>query len=206
MHQDFNEIREISKPYRILLLPGLDNCCDQHWLSQWEYNMSNSRRVVQDNWGSPELHVWRARLQAAAEQCYLTYRQPMILVGHSLGAWLAADWAQHNAEHDQLPVEGALLVAPPALSNPNFPDTALYFEESYQGTLPLPAMCIASSNDHYATTAEAQSLSNQWGAEFINVGEQGHITTDSNLGHWNDGLGYLSQLIKKIEQPTASAA
>jgi len=39
-----------------------------------------------------------------------------------------------------------------------------------------------------------------WGSDFINIGQKGHINSDSNLEFWEEGQLILEQLINKINR------
>ena len=58
---------------------------------------------------------------------------------------------------------------------------------------------MASENDPYASFERKQFLAEKWGSDFVNVGQKGHINSDSDLKYWEEGQLILQQLIEKIE-------
>ena len=47
---------------KYLLIPGLNNSGPKHWQSFWEKSLPNAHRLIQENWGNPELQPWIASL------------------------------------------------------------------------------------------------------------------------------------------------
>ncbi len=66
-------------------------------------------------------------------------------------------------------------------------------------TLPFPSIVVASENDPYASFERKQYFAQQWGSDFVNVGQQGHINSDSDLKYWEEGQLILNQLINKTK-------
>src|SRR5438067_596679 len=73
----------------ILILSGLWNSGPQHWQTHWESAFPAWRRVAHRDWISPERDEWVAELDAAIAAC----EGRPILVAHSLGCMLTAQWA-----------------------------------------------------------------------------------------------------------------
>nr|WP_307293575.1 alpha/beta hydrolase [Flavobacterium sp. SORGH_AS_0622] len=44
---------------------------------------------------------------------------------------------------------------------------------------------------------ETKYFAEKWGSDFVNVGQQGHINSDSDLKYWEEGQLILQQLIEK---------
>jgi len=61
--------------------------------------------------------------------------------------------------------------------------------------LPFPSIVIASENDPYVNLQRAGYFATQWGSEFINIGLNGHINSDSDLGSWGEGQLILKRLL-----------
>lgn len=57
----------------------------------------------------------------------------------------------------------------------------------------IPSLVVASTEDPYVTLARAEKLAAAWGADLCNVGELGHINSDSRLAYWPQGLLLLGQ-------------
>ena len=62
----------------------------------------------------------------------------------------------------------------------------------------FPSLLVASANDPYSTISTAQSLADNWGCAFINVGNLGHINADSAIADWKEGFNLFESFIKKI--------
>ena len=60
-------------------------------------------------------------------------------------------------------------------------------------------IAVSSENDEYVSLGSAKIFAEKWGSQFVNVGEKGHINSNSNLGDWNEGLVILDDLIKKVK-------
>jgi predicted alpha/beta hydrolase family esterase len=74
----------------ILIVAGLWNSGPQHWQTHWERKYSKWERVAHRDWHAPDRDEWVAELDAAIAACD---GRP-ILVAHSLGCMLVAQWAQ----------------------------------------------------------------------------------------------------------------
>lgn len=176
----------------LLILPGLGNSGDQHWQTYWATKFSKSKRLHQDNWDTPILEEWLARLNEEVNKL----DAPTILVAHSLAVSLVLHWTQ------TLPnkfIVGALLVAPADVDSPKHtPESVRNFSPMPLTPLPFPSIVVASENDPYATFERKQYFAKMWGSDFINVGQKGHINSESNLEFWEEGQQILAQLIDKI--------
>ena len=53
---------------------------------------------------------------------------------------------------------------------------------------------VASSNDPWVSPERAKYFANNWGSEFINIGNAGHINAASGYGRWEKGLEILMRL------------
>jgi predicted alpha/beta hydrolase family esterase len=100
---------------KLLVLPGWANSGPGHWQTFWEKSLPNSRRVLQDNWREPHKQAWVKRLNEEISK----EQEPLVLVCHSLGCWLAAHWAIEHPDLAKTKVRFALLVAPPDLARTN---------------------------------------------------------------------------------------
>ena len=95
---------------KTLILPGLDGSPAPHWQHWWAATDPNALIVEQTDWSCPSPEAWETEVAGAI----LTHPD-CILVGHSLGAILAA---RLLSRWPQLRISAALLVAPadPAVS------------------------------------------------------------------------------------------
>ena len=100
---------------KLLVLPGWANSGPGHWQTFWEKSLPNARRIYQDNWREPHKQAWVKRLNEEISKEH----EPLVLVCHSLGCWLAAHWAIEHPDLAKAKVRFALLVAPPDLARTN---------------------------------------------------------------------------------------
>jgi predicted alpha/beta hydrolase family esterase len=176
------------EPHNILILPGWQNSDSDHWQSRWEA-LYGYRRVDQHDWMTPKRGDWIARLEDVALGC----DGPVMLVAHSLGCILTAAWAEVSRSTGR--VQGALLVAP---GDPEREELRVHlpcWSPIVRQRLPFPAVLVGSRNDPYCDFAKAMGLADSWGARFVDIGERGHINTESGVGEWKDGHTLLNELI-----------
>jgi predicted alpha/beta hydrolase family esterase len=173
---------------RFLTVPGLASSGPNHWQTIWEMQSPTLfTRVQQVNWDWPVKDEWVVKL----EEDIRRLREPTVLVAHSLGCITVAHWAR---EYSSPMIKGALLVAPA--------DAELSKRLAFVvGFRPIPNMrfsfksiVVASTNDMYAELERSRKFANDWGSEFINVGNQGHINAVSGLGDWPQGKAILKTL------------
>ena len=162
----------------VLIIPGLGGSGHHHWQTYMERSFPGVSRVDQDDWEQPDGAVWTGRLAAA-----IAASPGAVLVAHSLGCALVAHAA---AEHPDLPVAGALLVAPADGER---------FTRLPATPLPFRTIVVASSDDPFVTFADAKARADGWGAEFVDAGPLGHIDVDAGLGPWPGGERLLRRLI-----------
>ena len=175
---------------KIVIIPGLGGSGDDHWQSFWSRSFDKVIRLEQENWDEPELGKWLEKLNEAVEK--LDY--PVILVAHSLAVSLVLHWA---ARYNQSNIKGALLVAPADVDSPEHtPDVVRGFAPMPTIKLAFPSIVVASVNDPYLDLNRAKYFAEKWGSEFINIGEKGHINSDSKLGFWEEGQLILQKLLK----------
>jgi predicted alpha/beta hydrolase family esterase len=102
----------------ILTVPGIDNSGPDHWQTLWEQTLPDCHRVDLGLWSDPHRNTWVNKLALAIQRAHESAGRPVVLVAHSLGCLAVAWWAEYerlaNGLHaPDLPVIGALLVAPP---------------------------------------------------------------------------------------------
>jgi predicted alpha/beta hydrolase family esterase len=144
-------------------------------------------RIQQREWDNPVCKDWLEVLENTLSR--LT--PDVVLVAHSLACALVPHWAKDTKQK----VRGALLVAPPDPDGPAFPTAAVGFSPLPLNKLPFPSLVVASKNDPYASIEFAESAATAWGSHFVNIGDAGHINTESGLGEWNDGFSYFKRLL-----------
>ena len=178
----------------LLILPGLGNSGDKHWQTFWHKKFKNSTRVVHDNWDEPVREKWLAKLNEEIAKL----NQPTILVAHSLAVSLVLHWAEKYSSEN---IIGALLVAPADVDSPQHtPECIRNFSPIPIYKLPFPSIVVASENDPYASFERKKYFAENWGSDFVNIGQQGHINSDSDLKYWEEGQLILQQLMSAIKK------
>lgn len=180
---------------KTLILPGLDGSPAPHWQHWWAATDPSALIVEQHDWANPTHEAWEAELAGAI----LTH-PGCILVGHSLGAVLAA---RVLTRWPQLNVSAALLVAP---ANPDCSRRLASFAGLPERPLGVPATLVASRNDPWMTFAQSSHLANVWGADLIDLGFAGHINVASGFGPWPSALTLRDDLAERAGLPSAHRA
>ena len=174
-----------------VFLAGVYNSGPQHWQRLWHESMPGSVWVEHKDWEHPERDAWVSDLQAEMWQI----AGPMIVIAHSLGCLLLAEWARN---HDDPSLLGAFLVAVPDPHGPRFPRGVTGFAEPASLELPCPALVIASQDDEYAPLDFARETARHWNADFLDAGRLGHINADSGVGQWEEGRALLAEFVESL--------
>jgi predicted alpha/beta hydrolase family esterase len=145
--------------------------------------------VAHRDWHAPDRDEWVAELDAAIADCD---GRP-ILVAHSLGCMLVAQWAQWADAGSPLKIAGAFLVAPSDVEAPSYPVNAGGFSPIPMAPLPFPSVLVASANDEYATPERSRAFAAAWGSKLVEIGDAGHINGDSGFGPWPEGERMLDE-------------
>lgn len=161
---------------RTLLIPGLDGSPAPHWQHWWAATDATAKIVEQRSWSAPSPESWLTEIAGA------TLIHPgAVLVGHSLGAVaivrLLATWPQAR-------IAGVLLVAP---ADPSTSARIASFAPIPEPPLNVPAIVAASRNDPWMTQQRARDLARGWGADFVDMGDAGHVNAASGYGPWPEG-------------------
>ncbi len=186
-------MRDASADFDFLILPGLSNSGIDHWQSYWCLAFRNATRVLQDDWDTPQLPKWLARLDAAIADG----TRPAVLICHSLSCSLAAHWAKRNQPGR---VVATFLVSPTDVELPEHLPSVRGFGPMPVAPFPVPALVVASANDPYVALPRAKEFAEKWGADFCFAGELGHINADSRLGFWPQGMLMLGQLLARVNR------
>lgn len=167
-----------------LLIPGLDGSPPPHWQHWWAETDSSAKVVEQRSWSAPSPEAWLATIAMAA-----MIHPGAVLVGHSLGvvaiARLLSEWPQ-------VQVRGALLVAP---AEPSRSLRTAGFGHVAERALGVPVIVAASRNDPWMEQDRARRLSEAWGADFVDMGDAGHINVASGFGPWPEGQALRDVLL-----------
>ncbi len=175
----------------ILVLSGLWNSGPQHWQTHWERKYPAWSRVPHRDWNNPQRDEWVAELDGAIAQA----KGRPILLAHSLGCMLVAQWALCGSP---LKVAGAFLVAPSDTEAPSYPIDANSFVPVPMLPLPFPSIVVASSNDPFASIERSRDFAKVWGSRLVEIGDAGHINADSGYGEWPEGEAMLEEFCRDL--------
>jgi len=168
-------------------IPGYQGSGPNHWQTWIETTPLNFHRIEQRDWEHPNITEWAENIDRAIAGYD---PESVVLVAHSLGCLTVAEWVKRYNRQ----VKAALLVAPP--------DVDVICEKLdnnlIKGTpthkFPFRTTLVASTNDPWMSIERAEYYAKNWGSEFINIGEAGHINSLSGYGEWEQGLDILSKL------------
>ena len=175
-----------------VFLAGVSNSGPEHWQRIWLDRAENGVWVEHDDWGLPDRDAWVSDLQKAVWKI----RGPMVLIAHSLGCLVVAEWAN---ERNDPSVAGAFFVAVPDPGAPAFPANASGFGDLAIAALSFPSLVVASRDDPYDGIDHARAVAETWGSEFVDLGARGHINASSGLGAWDEGWGLLQGFVEGLE-------
>ena len=176
----------------VLILPGLFNSGPHHWQSLWHERNPAWRRAEHRDWTNPDRDEWVAEMEEAIAGC----SGAPVLVAHSLGCMLVAQWAQSGSA---LQVAGAMLVAPSDVEAASYPVDANGFLPIPMHPLPFPSLVVASTNDEYADLTRSQAWARAWGSEFVAIEDGGHLNGDAGYGPWPEGLKLLEKFSAQLK-------
>jgi len=181
----------------ILIVAGLWNSGPQHWQTHWERKYAKWDRVAHRDWNDPDRDEWVAELDAAIAAC----EGRPILVAHSLGCMLVAQWAQWACTRGGSPLKiaGAFLVAPSDVEADSYPIEANGFKPIPMQALPFPSVLVASTNDEYVSTDRARAFAAAWGSKLIEIGDAGHINGATGYGPWPEGEQMLEEFCSTLQ-------
>jgi predicted alpha/beta hydrolase family esterase len=177
-----------------LLFPGLGGSGDGHWQRYWLEALPDAELVEQSDWDNPDLDRWAANAIDAIHAA-----PNSVLVGHSLGAVLIAHLA---ARYPDLPIKGALLVAPADVDEAApLVGTASRFGPMPTSPFSFRSIVVASRNDPFMRYDRARMLSSMWESELVDLGNAGHINVASGHGPWPEGRLLVDRVAARITRP-----
>lgn len=177
----------ITDMTRYFTIPGYAGSGSNHWQTWLENSVPNTKRIDQKDWYNPNIKEWADNI----EKNIVNYNpQFVVLVAHSLGCLALAEWAKLYNRN----IRAALLVAPPDTEIIRQKIDNDLFKNCVFQKLPFPTKLIASTNDQWASIEKAKYYAHEWGSEFINIGEAGHINDLSGHCEWYQGLEILRSL------------
>jgi predicted alpha/beta hydrolase family esterase len=168
-----------------LIVPGLKSSGPTHWQTWLEHRVAGSLRVTQRDWNDPHLPDWSGRVRREITRA----TGSIFIVAHSFGALAAVQAASDHTER----ISGALLVAP---ADPNRFGIAEFLPSKPLG---FPAIVVASTNDPWMTFEVAEHWARLWKADFISLGEAGHINAEAGFGPWPQALALLERVRRAAE-------
>jgi predicted alpha/beta hydrolase family esterase len=168
-----------------IIVPGLKSSGPTHWQTWLEHRVAGSLRVTQRDWNDPHLPDWSSRVRREITRA----TGSIFIVAHSFGALAAVQAASDHTER----ISGALLVAP---ADPNRFGIAEFLPSKPLG---FPAIVVASTNDPWMTFERAEHWARLWKADFISLGEAGHINAEAGFGPWPEALALLERVRRAAE-------
>jgi uncharacterized protein len=170
-----------------LLVPGLGNSGPEHWQTYFENLGDNFYRVEQQEWDAPICEDW---IETIDKKVSAFDSSTVVLIGHSLGCSTIAHWAKKYKKQ----IKGALLVAPSDLEAPQYTFPAIGFTPIPIDKINFKTIVVASENDVWVSLERANFFAKNWGSEFINIGNAGHINVASGHTNWEEGVELLKKL------------
>lgn len=169
------------------IIPGYQGSEQDHWQTWIESKGSNFRRIQQRDWNNPDISEWASNINKA-----ISGFDPgnVILVAHSLGCHAVAEWVKKYNRR----IRAALLVAPPDAELVNARIKSNLIETERIIRFPFKSTVVASSSDPWISIEKASFYARNWGGEFINIGDAGHINSLSGHGEWEQGYDILKNL------------
>ncbi len=183
----------------VLIVPGLRDHVEAHWQTGLAASLPQAHTVPP--MGRTDLDC-QARVQAierAFERAVAAIDGPVVIVAHSGGCIMIAHWAQVT-RHAQR-VRGCLLATPPDFERP-MPEGYPTIEMLQAGgwlpvprhRLPFRSLVAASRNDPLGDFDRVHALAQDWGSEFEDLGEVGHLNPASGYGPWPRALDLVAAL------------
>lgn len=179
-----------------LTVPGIDNSGPHHWQTLWESDLEDCMRVDLGMRRMPHRNTWVNKLNNAVAGA----GRPVILVAHSLGCHTVAWWNQLERAPASK-VLGALLVAPPCLSDLDADSRLAAFAPLARSRLRFPSILAASRDDPYASFGQSRKMARLWGSRLVDAGWLGHINADSGIAAWPFGRHLLERLVFNLKWP-----
>lgn len=186
-------LRKYTEKYQFLHVPGLDNSGADHWHTNWEKQFPQIKRVVQQDWESPDKEDWVNTLESYIQK----YKEkPIVLISHSLGS--AAVIHADKLKNLQA-VKAAFLVALPDVERGDFPEDCTGFSPLPKIQLSFPAVMVSSANDAWCNLAVAEKWAKTFNIPLINIGKKQHICGEKQFETWEEGKKILVKFLDSLE-------
>ena len=170
-----------------LVVPGLGNSGPEHWQTYFESTGENFHRINQHEWDKPICDQWIETIDKKVLEFDLS---TVVLVAHSLACTAVAHWAKKYKRQ----IKGALLVAPSDFEAPQYTFLATGFAPIPLDKIKFKTIVVASADDVWVSLERARLFAENWGSEFVNIGNAGHINVASGHKKWKEGLEILERL------------
>jgi predicted alpha/beta hydrolase family esterase len=186
-------------PVRLLVVPGLHDSGPTHWQSWLEGQYrKRAHRVRQDDWDSPDVLRWAARVRETIERFP---QSRWIAVAHSFGCLALLRYLQEcqSERHEATArsgrgVLGALLVAPAD------PDKFGVASQLPHARLAVPSIVLASETDPWLRFELACAWARVWGSQLISLGDVGHINVEAGFGPLPRAKALVETMIQRLER------
>jgi len=183
----------------ILTVPGYRGSDANHWQTWLEQQFPESKRLTDVNWDSPRIYTWAEALEKQLD----SMPGQAILVAHSFGCLVTALMASWRPEK----IAGIILVAPAAPQRFSLYGPIVQTQKNLQnisGCLPehrlnTLGVLVASKNDPWMSTVQADQLSRDWGLALYNAGNAGHINSESGYGEWPLIKDFVTAMLDAVE-------
>ena len=180
-------------PSTVLFVPGLRDYVPDHWQTLLAAELPSSRTVPP----LTENKLSCAARVAALEAELAKIEGPVVLAAHSAGVLIVAHWARKHSR----PIKAALLATPADIETPLPAGYPTLEELTAGGWLPMPrvrlpfaSLVVASDTDSLASADRVAGLARDWGADFENLGDIGHLNPASGYGRWPMARTLLERL------------
>lgn len=188
---------------RVLIIPGLRDSGPAHWQTWLQGQYANAVRVQQADWETPDLDTWSARITETLSRH--SAQTDWVAVAHSFGTLALAHHLGKTRDPSSTPdhvdasgvglrhgrIVAALMVAPAD------PRKFELEDRLPRRTLGIPLNVIGSENDPWMPLEDARAWAHTWGGGFRNLGQAGHINTESGFGPWLLARHKVDSLIRQ---------
>lgn len=176
---------------KFLLSPGYTNSGPDHWQTHLRNTYSSVERVEHANWNFVDREVWIQELEDAIH----LIEDDLVLIGHSCGANVIAQWAETKPLNLKK-IKAAVLVAPADVDNQNLPQEITAQGPMPYSKLPFPSLAVGSDDDPYTPLGTLYSLAEACGSELIVLSRAGHIASADGYGQWDGIVKYIEDFAK----------
>lgn len=175
---------------RVLVIPGLHDSGPTHWQTWLQAHFRGALRVQQDDWASADLDRWSQRIETTLA-AHPGVR--WVAVAHSFGCLALVRHLAQSARGDA-GIQAALMVAPAD------PEKFSVGARLPQGDLGIPSVLMGSETDPWMRIDSARAWARLWNAQFINLGEAGHVNAEAGYGPLPPAKTVAQLLIHQVER------